>query len=99
MKQQAPNVDLSACESLLGDVAQKSLVDFVPPKFSFTELLLPAEATGAFVLNLLRLFLNHRQFMRSECEERVGKSPTKLMTGERHPHWLELLGFTRFQQA
>jgi hypothetical protein len=50
-------------------------------------------------LNLLQFFLNHRRFMRSECEERVGRSPRELMTGERHPHWLELLGFTRFQQA
>ena len=43
--------------------------------------------------------LNSRQFMRSECKERVGKSPTELITGESHPHWLELLGFERFQQA
>lgn len=50
-------------------------------------------------LNLLQFFLNHRQFMRSEHQERVGKSPKELMTGESHPHWLELLGFTRFQQA
>ena len=54
---------------------------------------------GPDYLNLLQFFLNHRQFMRSECEERVGKSPTELMTGESHPHWLELLGFERFQQA
>ena len=54
---------------------------------------------GPDYLNLLKFFLNHRQFMRSECEERVGKSPTELMTGESHPHWLELLGFERFQQA
>ncbi|MGC1219079.1 MAG: hypothetical protein WA883_16520 [Phormidesmis sp.] len=54
---------------------------------------------GPNYLNLLQFFLNHRQFMRSECEERVGKSPTELMTGESHPHWLELLGFQRFQQA
>ena len=54
---------------------------------------------GPSYLNLLQFFLNSRQFMRSECEERVGKSPTELMTGESHPHWLELLGFQRFQQA
>jgi len=54
---------------------------------------------GPSYLNLLQFFLNHRQFMRSECEERVGKSPKELMTGESHPHWLELLGFKRFQQA
>jgi hypothetical protein len=50
-------------------------------------------------LNLLQFFLNHRQFIRSEREERVGKSPKELMTRESHQHWLEMLGFTRFQQA
>jgi len=54
---------------------------------------------GPDYLNLLQFFLNSRQFMRSECEERVGKSPAELMTGESHPHWLERLGFKRFQQA
>ena len=54
---------------------------------------------GPSYLNLLQFFLNHRTFIRSECEERVGKSPAELMMGEPHPHWLELLGFTRFQQA
>ncbi|MGA7934489.1 MAG: hypothetical protein WCA35_13155, partial [Kovacikia sp.] len=54
---------------------------------------------GPSYLNLLQFFLNHRPFMRSECEERVDKSPKELMTGESHPHWLELLGFKRFQQA
>jgi hypothetical protein len=37
--------------------------------------------------------------MRSECPERVDKSPTELMTGQPHAHWLELLGFERFQRA
>jgi len=45
---------------------------------------------GPQYLALLRFFLNHRTFMRSECPERVGKSPTQLMTGQPHPHWLEL---------
>ena len=54
---------------------------------------------GPQYLDLLRFFLNHRTFMRSECPERVGKSPTQLMTGQPHPHWLELLGFQRFQRA
>ena len=31
--------------------------------------------------------------------ERVGKSPKQLLTGQPHPHWLELLGFKRFQRA
>ena len=54
---------------------------------------------GPQYLDLLRFFLNHRTFMRSECPERVGKSPNELMTGQPHAHWLELLGFERFQRA
>ena len=54
---------------------------------------------GDNYLNLLQFFLNHRCFMRSQVPERVGKSPTELMSGEAHSHWLELLGFTRFQRA
>ena len=53
---------------------------------------------GDDYLNLLQLFLNHRCFMRSLKPERVGKSPKQLLTGETHPHWLELLGFERFQR-
>ncbi len=33
--------------------------------------------------------------MDSRVPERVGQSPTELMTGEKPPHWLELLGFDR----
>ena len=50
-------------------------------------------------LDLLRFFLNHRTFSESRVPERVGKSPTELMTGEKHPHWLKLLGFDLFQRA
>jgi hypothetical protein len=53
---------------------------------------------GNDYLALLQLFLNHRRYLRSECPERVGKSPAELLTGQRHPHWLELLGFTRFSR-
>ena len=54
---------------------------------------------GDNYLNLLQFFLNHRQFMRSLKPERVGKSPKALLTGKLPPHWLELLGFKRFQRA
>lgn len=54
---------------------------------------------GPQYLDSLRFFLNHRTFMRSECSERVGKSPTELMTGQKHPQRLVLLGFERFQRA
>jgi len=54
---------------------------------------------GQGYLDLLRFFLNHRTFARSERPERAGKSPAEPMTGTRHPHWLELLGFERFQRS
>ncbi len=54
---------------------------------------------GNEYLEFLQFFLNHRRFMRSECQERVGKSPKELLTGERHLHWLEMLGFDLFKQA
>jgi hypothetical protein len=53
---------------------------------------------GPGYLVLLQFYLNHRRFLRSEHPERVGKSPAELLTGEPHPHWLELLGHTRFSR-
>jgi hypothetical protein len=53
---------------------------------------------GNDYLKLLRFFLNHHRFLRSECPGRVGKSPVELLTGRSHPHWLELLGFRRFHR-
>jgi hypothetical protein len=50
---------------------------------------------GHGYLELLRFFLNHRRFLRSDRPERAGKSPAELLTGQRHPHWLELLGYAR----
>jgi hypothetical protein len=35
---------------------------------------------------------------RSDRPEREGKSPAELLTGQAHPHWLEMLGFTRFRR-
>lgn len=54
---------------------------------------------GPDYLELLRFFFNHRPYMRSRCPERVNKSPAEVMTGESHPHWLEMLGFTLFKQS
>ncbi len=51
---------------------------------------------GDGYLDLLRFFLNHRRFRRSQCPQRVGKSPAELLTGRPHAHWLQLLGFQRF---
>jgi hypothetical protein len=50
---------------------------------------------GSGYLELLQFFLNHRRFLRSEHSERVDKSPAELLTGQRHPHWLEMLGYSR----
>ena len=54
---------------------------------------------GDAYLSTLQFFLNHRCFLRSRVPERMGKSPQQLLTGQPHPHWLELLGFKRFQRA
>ncbi len=54
---------------------------------------------GPGYLDLLRFFLNHRRFMRSEHPERVDKSPAELLFDEPHQHWLELLGFEMFKRA
>ena len=53
---------------------------------------------GNGYLDLLRFYLNHHRFDRSDRAERVGKSPVELLTGQYHSHWLELLGFQRFQR-
>jgi hypothetical protein len=53
---------------------------------------------GPDYLELLRFFLNQRCFPRSDHPERVGKSPAELLTGEPQPHWLEQLGYQRFQR-
>ena len=52
---------------------------------------------GGSYLELLRCFLNHRCFVRSQRPEREGKSPREVMTGESHPHWLTLLGLGPLQ--
>jgi hypothetical protein len=53
---------------------------------------------GAGYLSLLQFYLNHRRLPRSKQAERVGKSPAELLTGQRPPHWLEQLGYQRFQR-
>ena len=54
---------------------------------------------GSDYLALLQFFLNHRHLARSERPERAGKTPAELLTGQSHPHWLEMLGYTRFVRA
>jgi hypothetical protein len=57
------------------------------------------KAVGQGYLELLRFFLNHRRFLRSEHAERVGKSPAELLNGQEHDHWLEMLGHQLFRRA
>ena len=54
---------------------------------------------GNGYLGLLRFFLNHKPFERSDNANRKGKSPAELLAGKPHPHWLEMLGYTRFSRA
>ncbi len=54
---------------------------------------------GNGFLNLLRFFLNHEKIERSEKSFRHQKTPAHILTGQEHPHWVEMLGFKRFQRA
>ena len=54
---------------------------------------------GYGYLDLLRFYLNHTPFLRSEKQHRVGKTPAEILTGKPHQHWLEMLGFERFKRA
>jgi hypothetical protein len=53
---------------------------------------------GNNYLGLLQFFLNHRRLQRSQCPERANKTPAELLTGQSHPHWIELLGHRRFSR-
>ena len=54
---------------------------------------------GFGYLDLLKFYLNHTPFERSARAERRKKSPTEILTGKPHEHWLELLGYQRFKKA
>lgn len=54
---------------------------------------------GYDFLELLRFYLNHTPLLRSARPEREKKTPTEILTGEPHEHWLEMLGFQRFKTA
>jgi len=49
-------------------------------------------------LDLIRFYLNHQIFLRSQHDYLQGKSPAEVLTGEPHPNWLEMLGFKRFKR-
>ena len=49
-------------------------------------------------LELIRFYLNHQVFLRSQHDYIQGKSPAEVLTGQPHPNWLEMLGFKRFKR-
>ncbi len=53
---------------------------------------------GPDYLEVLQFFLNHRRFPRSRRAERQNNSPRELLTGTPHGHWLEMLGYQRFER-
>ena len=54
---------------------------------------------GFGYLDLLRFYLNHTPFLRSERKERQGKTPAEILSGKPHSHWLEMLGYQRFKKS
>ncbi len=50
-------------------------------------------------LDLLRFYLNHHRFARSERPDRVGRSPHELLTGQTQPHWMDQLTNSHSQAA
>lgn len=61
-------------------------------------LFLRREVGNGF-LNILRFFLNHTPLERSGRSYRVKKTPSEILTGKPHPHWLDMLGLKRFTKA
>lgn len=57
------------------------------------------KAVGQGYLELLRFFLNHRRFLRSEHAGREGQSPAELLHGQGQAHWLEMLGYQQFRRT
>ena len=80
-----------------GTVRASSLVENLNSRLP--ELLLPAATPGHGLLALLQFFLNHRRLEQSDHSERVGKTAAELLTGQSHPHWLEMLGHARSVRA
>ena len=58
-----------------------------------------AATSGLTHLTLLQFFLNHRGFCGANAPSVWGDRPAEVLTGIAHPHWLTLLGFTRFQRG
>jgi len=96
LRGQFHDVETAVCEVLSETPRASSMVENLNSRLRNYFFL--RRHIGNDYLDLLRFFLNHRRFVRSERAERVGKSPAELLTGKQHSHWLELLGFERFSR-
>jgi hypothetical protein len=91
------DVQAAVAELAAGTVRASSLVENLNSRLRSYFFL--RRHLGPDYLALLQFFLNHRRLQRSDRPERVGKTPAELLTGQAHPHWLEMLGYTRFSRA
>lgn len=89
-------VEIAVCEALAQTPRASSIIENLNSRLRNYFFLRRHLGTG--YLDVLRFFLNHRCFVRSDRAERVGKSPAELLTGSAHQHWLELLGYERFHR-
>jgi hypothetical protein len=85
------DIERAVAEAMTSVVRASSLVENVNSRLRGYFFL--RRELGPVYLELLRFFLNHHPFARSDRPERVGKSPRELLTGQPHAHWLELLGY------
>jgi hypothetical protein len=90
-------VQTAVAELAAGTVRASSLVENLNSRLRSYFFL--RRHLGPDYLALLQFFLNHRRLERSDRPERVGKTPAELLTGQSHPHWLEMLGYTRFRRT
>jgi hypothetical protein len=85
-------------ESLRRDVVRaSSVVENVNSRLR--NYLFLRKEVGQGYLELLRFYLNHHRFLRSEHSEHEGKSPAELLSGQEHSHWLEMLGYPLFRRS
>jgi len=91
------DIQAAVAELAAGTVRASSLVENLNSRLRSYFFL--RRHLGPDYLALLQFLLNHRRLERSDRPERVGKTPAELLTGQAHPHWLEMLGYTRFSRA
>jgi len=96
LKNKFTAVEASVCQAMKQTPRASSIVENLNSRLRNYFFL--RRHIGHGYLELLRFYLNHHCFIRSERAERIGKSPAELLNGKSHPHWLELLGFERFRR-